>query len=479
MNKPEQWRYQEVVRLIRSWIDSGVLKPGERLRSIRDMSLQTGFSVVTVHHAYSLLESEGVLEARPRSGYFVAKAAEVFSEFPHAQSDFVGKPDEASVGRRLFKLMGGSRELGMERFGSLHPSSDLFPYEEIGPEMRRAFREHPPRLKKPAPVAGDSTLREIIAKRAAFRGALAHTEDVIVAGTQQSALELSLDALTKPGDTVLIETPSYFPLFSALQRRQLKVIEIYSHPQTGIDPEQFEYLLSSDDVRACLLMPVNHYPTGVTYSNEVLARIVAAATARQIPVIENDAYGELLQGGSQASSLKTFDASDFVLQVGSFAATLGPLYGLAWIINQRYRERLLERQFFNEPAAGHDVVQRAIASYILRRSYDRHLRRMREQLEIRMRRGLVEIAQQLPAKCAVSRPSGGFMCWMRFPSNFDSLKTADRAMQRGLGFIPGPLFSISSSFRNFVGLNLSFEWNEETENDFLSLCGLLAQGIGP
>jgi DNA-binding transcriptional MocR family regulator len=466
------WRYQKVVRLIRGWIDSGMLKSGERLRSIREMSLQTGYSMITIHHAYSLLESEGVLVARPRSGFFVADVA-TSAEFPKAPGDFPAKDaDEVSVPRRLYKLMASWRSRGIESFGSLHPSRDLLPYAEVGGFMRRAFREQRDDATL-ALASGDPDLREIIAKRAALRGALVHTEDVIVAGSNKTALELCLDAVTRPGDLVLIESPSYFPLFSSLQRRQLKVMEIYSHPRTGIDPDQFDYLLDSGDVRACLLMPVNHYPTGVTYPESVLGRIVAKASARQVPIIENDAYGELSHGGPHGSTLKAFDPRDFVLQVGSFAPTLGPRYGLGWVVSRRYRDQLLEHQFFNDAIGGDAIIQRAVAQYILRHSYDRHLRRMRQQLEARMRRGLTQIAHSFPAQCAVSRPAGGFTCWVRLVGAFDSLKAADRATQMGLSFLPGPLFSVTSSFRNFIGLNLSFPWNGGREAELGQLAELL------
>lgn len=468
------WRYQEIVRLIRSWIDSGVLKPGERLRSVREMSAQTGFSIVTVHHAYSLLESEGLLVARPRSGFFVANFARRPAEFPQTQNDFSRTDtNEVSISRRLYKLMARWRSDGVESFGSLHPSSDLLPYDEISMYMRQAFREQAHRVSGVPSAAGNAVLREIIAKHATLRGALVSLDDVVVAGSSQSALDLCLDAVTRPGDLVLIESPSYFPLFSALQRRQLRVTEIYSHPKTGIDPEQFDYLLDNEDVRAIILMPINHYPTGVSYSDSVLARLAAKAAARQIPIIENDAFGALSHSGQQASTLKKFDPNDFVLQTGSFASTLGPPFGLGWVISKRFREKVLEHQFFNDPIAGDAVLQRAVAHFILRRSYDRHLRRMREHLESRMRRGLAHIANTFPPQCAVSRPTGGFMCWVRFPSGFDSLRAADQALSERLSFLPGPLFSVTSSFRNFVGLNLSLPWSDEREDEFRRLAAIL------
>ncbi|WP_285673952.1 PLP-dependent aminotransferase family protein [Paralimibaculum aggregatum] len=456
------YRYERILVQIRTWIASGILKPGDRLPSVREMSKQTGFSAVTVQNAYAILESEGVVTARPRSGYYLNEDQHDAAPFPNGQEDFRASPDRpASTLKRLYRLKRAWHEHRLDSFGHTHLSDDLLPRKEMITHMLRALRDQNHRPSEVGPVEGESALRKIIAKRVAMRGQFAHADDVMVTSSAQSALNLCLDVVTSPGDTVIIESPGFFPLFGALRRRQLNVIEIYSHPDSGLDPDQLGYLLQQNDISACILMPVHHFPTGVTCSNDALMRILELCGAQEIPIIEYDIYGELGHGVVPASSLKKFDHDDLVLQIGSFSETLGPRYGMAWIINQRFSSRLVEQFFLDDIANLDGALQSALIHYFQKRSYDRHLRTLREELTRRMRFGMETLRNEMPRNCIISEPTGGFMCWMRVSSDFDSLEAAFKAVGRGISIAPGSLFSVTGSFRNFIGLNLSCPWSED------------------
>jgi len=468
------YRYENVVSRVQRWIDAGVLKPGDRVPSVRDMSEQTGFSAVTVHHAYALLESNGVVRASPRSGFYVAPTVRRLSEFSPSRVEFRSLESSAApVSEALGKLIYTWRKNSIHTFGNVYPSDDLLPSEEIRTHLMRALREETRWSVETASTDGDPLLREVIAKRASQRGMDATANDIIVTRSAQCALNLCLDAVTRPGDTVLIESPSYYPIFDALRRRGLKVMEIYSHPITGVDPDQFEYLLGNAGITACLLTAVNHFPTGVTHPEDTLRRIVQAAARRNVPIIENDLFGELSHHGPAASPLKRFDPDHTVLQFGSFACTLGPRFGLGWIHSRRHRAEMLNQTVLGEPLGVDAAMQRAIARYMQRRSYDRHIRQLREALASRMRRGLSLISQHFPESCAVSRPSGGFMCWVRGPKGLSAMDVADVALRQSVSIPPGPMFSITASFRNFFSLNLSYPWDDGSEKKLRVLADLL------
>lgn len=470
-------RYQEVAHRIQSWINAGILRPGDRVQSVREMSLQTGYSMVTVHHAYALLESEGVLTARPRSGFFVAEHARRLSDFAEASTDFeAGEQSHVAVPNRLHSLMATWRERRISMFGDMYPSADLMPTREMKAQVLQAFRNEVRRQENPS-LAGEIELRELIAKRATLRGVLARADDVVIASGSQRAMGLCLDAIARPGGVVLIETPSYFPLHAALQRRQINVMEVYSNPISGIDPDQFDHLLDNSDIQACILMPTNHYPTGVTYSEEVMRRIVAKASSRKVPVLELDLFGDLSYGPKLPATLKSFDDDDIVIQVGSFASTLGPAFSFGWIISQNFRRPLLQNLVFNDTSAGDAALQSAIAHYLQNRSFDRHLRQVRAKLEERMRSGLAMIAQSFPQSSAVSKPTGGYMSWVRLPSTFDAVRLSQKALQYEISLPPGPLFSVTGSFRNFLGLNLSYP-TEQRAVGMAKLLELLASEAG-
>lgn len=466
-------RYQEIVKRVHQRINAGTLKPGDQLPSVREMGKQSGYSPVTIHHAYGLLESEGIIQARARSGFYVTATASRMADFPDADlHDADASP--VSVSRLVYRLMSSWQDDTLENFASISPSADLLSNDQLRRQLlqvlRQGFRQ--PVVTEPE---GDGLLREIIAKRAAQRGIMVRARDVLITSSAISALNLCLDVITKPGDTILVESPSFFPLFAALQRRQLKAVEIYSHPKNGLDPDQFAYLLDKNDIKACLLMPANHYPTGTHCSEDAMRRIAANAAMHGVPIIENDLYGELTFGSTPAPTLKMFDEDDIVLQIGSFADTLGSGFGLGWVLTGRHHATLVEQNFFASLTGGDPGVQRAIAQYMTRHSYDRHLRHVRETMAARMWHGLALAAQCLPRHCAVTQPAGGFMCWIRGPTDLDATLLSRKALSLGVTLPPGPMFSVANSFKNFFALNMSFPWNSAREEKLRRIAEVLKQ----
>lgn len=461
------------MRIIQMQIDTGVLKPGQRVPSVRAMSNRTGFSAVTVHHAYVELESEGVLVVRPRSGFFVADTIRKLGEF--APREIEVEPENfKSFASSYYRLSQGWQSANMSSFGMMHVCEHLFPRKEFAVLHIKALKQAASRAPVLYQSNGGKQLREALAKRAALRGMAVHPSDFIITGSARVSLDLCLEATTRPGDTVLVESPSHPSLISALQRRQHKLIEIYSHPSYGVDPDQFKYLLDHNDIKACALMTAHHFPTGVSYSEDAVARILAAAAARKTPIIENDMYGELAQEPGNRRTLLHMDEDGIVLQFGSFREIVGSAYVLGWIISRNRNFRVDEANFFNDPPSESVAVQAALAEFILKRSYDRHLRVLRETLGTRMRRGLNIISQTFPQECAVSRPDGGFMCWIKAPRGFDAIEMAPLAHKLGISYAPGPIFSVTNSFRNFLAINLSLDWTPTEVQKLGRLADLLA-----
>lgn len=449
------YRYDAVVDLIRKRIEAGTLKVGDRLPSIRQLSLMTGFSTVTVHHGYELLESNGYCTARPRSGFYLTRVPPQAGDFP---SDGEGSPEPVALQEIPQALLLSAQKKELQAFGAPDPSGDLYDCTDLDKALRRVLRGGT-RGRSDA-TEGDADLRTQIARRAAQRGILCRHQNVVVTGSAMQAFNLCLDAFTEPGDIVLVESPSYFPTLSAIKRRNLRVVEIYSHPRTGTDPEQFEYLVRNNSIRVALLTASHHFPTGITYPEDALQRIVAAAERHGVTIIENDMLGELTHGKGNAPSLKQFDTGDTVLQFSSFAYSLAPEYGIGWVIAGKHARRLLAASYLGGYVTGDWRMQRAVAEYLSSRSQDRNLRRIRETLGERMEQGLQILADKLPPDCSVTRPTGGFTCWVRAPQRFSSSEAVGLLQKHDAGILPGPVFSAARSFDNFFALNLSFPWTE-------------------
>jgi DNA-binding transcriptional MocR family regulator len=208
-------------------------------------------------------------------------------------------------------------------------------------------------------------------------------------------------------------------------------------------------------------MPVNHYPTGVTYAEDTMRRIVGIATQRKVPIIENDMFGNLSYASEFTPSLKAYDTEGYVVQFSSLPGLAPSGYGISWIVGERFHSALLEQKFFTNLFGGDGLLQRAAAEFISQGYYERPLRNIRQTLEGRMRRGLRLISEMLPKDCAISNPSGGFVCWIRGPQSFDAVNASRRALLANISLAPGPMFSPAASFRNFLALNFSFDWTAD------------------
>lgn len=476
-------RYQTLMDLIQHSVTSGILKPGDRAPSIRTLSAQMGFSVATVQHAYALLESGGVLEARARSGFFVSNSVRRLSEFSASPARFGGVEDPKAAGGSLVGEA-GARNVAwqqpgrMHGFGSPYPSSDLLPQAELHRCLLGNLRRAGPG-SVPTPAEGALPLREAIARRLMARGLTVNAAQILITRSLRSALETCLDLTSREGRAIIVESPSDQQGIAAIHGRGARVIEIYSHPRFGIDPDQFRHLLENNPVACCVLTASNHKPTGISYSAEVVANIVDAATRRDVTIIENDAATELSYPASRGVTYRQFDTRDVVLQVGGFADTLGPGFGSGWIVlNDRFRAAGLHHRQDDELLTAEIATQLSIAEFMGRRNYDAHLRRLREALGARMRRGLLLMAQRLPSNCAVSHPTGGYMCWVRGPKEFDATSMIALAARQGVDFAPGPMFSITRWFSNFMALNFSRPWGRATEDELGSVARILRDAGG-
>ena len=458
-------RSDGVVNLVRQWIDNGALLPGAKAPSVRQMSRIAGCSMSTVHQAYGLLENAGVFVALPRSGFYIDENVGRTGKL--ALSLDRGSPDtaqEISISELTLRLFASWSNSEIQQFGAIYPSSDLFPVDDINRHFRRVLRTCSGSKggDTASSTQGDPALRETLAHRYVEHGIALSANDIVLTAGGMHALNLCINILTKPGDIVLIESPTMFPIFAALEHRGLRAVEIAYSPTHGLDPDQFEYLTDRHDVRACVLMPAHQYPTGVSTPQNAVRKIVEIARRKNLPIIENGGYMDLQYGKACAPTLKRFDESGLVLQVASFSNSLAPGYGMGWLVPGRFREKIMQMKFASNLLSG-GIFQRAVADYMQSGNFNRHLRSLRTKLHARMEHGLDLIERHFPKGCRVIKPSGGFMCWVEGPPEFDSVAACRDALAHGIGLPPGPLFSVREQFRNCIGLNLSFPWTPDAE----------------
>lgn len=465
-------RYEKVADEIAELIRTAVLMPGERVPSVRHASRTFGVSPSTVFQAYYLLEDRGLIQARARSGYFVRQHAQQPLPEPEVNSQRATTTD-VDVSDLVFSVLGSLKDPDTVPFGSAFPSPDLFPLARLARSMAQTARAMSPGAVIADMTEGNPSLRRQIALRYMLSGVLLPVEELVITNGAMEALNLCLQCVTQPGDLVAIEAPAFYATLQVLERLKLKAVEIPVHPREGIDLDCLADSLSSLPIKACWFMSSLQNPVGASMSDDKKRALYALLKQHQLPMIEDDVYAELSFAARPPRPVKSYDDEGLVMHCGSFSKCLALGYRIGWVAAGRFAQQV-SRQRLMTTISPSVPAQAAIADYLQHGGYDRHLRKLRHNLEIQQDAMLASAARHFPAETRVSRPSGGYFLWFEFPKQVDSLRLFKLALAQGISLAPGPIFSASRQFGNCARLNCGYPWTTQSEEAMATLGRIIA-----
>jgi len=457
-------------------IESGAYKPGERLPSIREMSRHMRVSINTVKTAYDLLEMNRRIAPRPQSGYYVrGPLPEIPSEPPIRLEALV--PTEPTIDEIAAQVHRDVDRTDLVRLGAAVPNPQALPSARLARLLAREAQARPSQSAEYQIGIGEQRLREQIAKLLLEGGSVVAPSEVVITTGCQEAVTHALLALCEPGDTVAIESPTYFSFIRMLERLRLNAIEIPGSSSEGISLEALEYALDHQRVRACLFTPNFSNPLGSLMPDENKERLARLLQSRGVPLIEDDIYGDLCHGSERPRTVKSFDDSGTVVLCSSFTKTLCPGYRVGWIVAGPYHARILQVKMALSVATP-TPTQLAVGAYLASGAYPRHLRKARALYASNVARMAEAVGACFPDGTRVSRPRGGFVLWVEVPPPFDSLRLYEEARKRGISVAPGSIFSLTGKFRNALRLNAAV-WSPETAAGLRTVGELARESLRP
>jgi DNA-binding transcriptional MocR family regulator len=445
-------RYEALAADIAASIRNGLLKPGDRLPSVRQASASRKLSLATVFEAYYLLEAQGLVKSRPRSGYYVADKPKTLPAEPQAASTPDGEARPVEISAMVVEILRSAMSREVVPLGSAFPSPLLFPLERLGRALASSATQMDPWSTIDELTPGHLELRRQIALRYLLDGVGVSADDILVTNGAMEALNLALSAVCRPGDAVVVESPCFYVCLQALERLGLRAIEVATDPREGIDLAALEAAIARHQPKACWVMTNFQNPLGSLMPEAKKRALVALATKHRLPLIEDDVYNELYFDRQRPTPTKAFDTEGWVLHCSSFSKTLAPGYRVGWIAPGRFAARVTQHKLTLSLATSLPA-QLALARYLERGSYERHLRSLRATLEAQRDEYTAAVAESFPKGTRVSRPCGGYFLWVELPVNVDALDLHRRAMKSGISLAPGPMFSASRQFGNFLRIN--------------------------
>jgi DNA-binding transcriptional MocR family regulator len=485
----KEYRYQQLETWLLEGISGQRWRVGEHLPSVRDMCLEQQVSKATVLHAYQRLEARGLVEARPKSGYFVLPDV-ASREAPHIVSSVIIAPAPVTVSDVVMDVMDRGAAFDIlpqlqSRRSTLNSRSASINRTTPGPAINSAGittlnRSIGRALRSQSDTAhqyydepaGDAGLREQLVQRYRRHGCERTADDFCITSGCQQSLFLALMACCQRGDTVAVESPGFYGVLQLLEQLGLHVVEIPASPVTGMDTVALERVLQQWNVRACVVTPAYATPTGATLPSASRQQLLALADQYDLALIEDDIYGDLGFFG-RPDPLKADDKSDRVILCSSFSKSLSRDVRIGWIDAGRWHHQVKRLKLVTSLASSR-FVQQGLAGFIKEGGYDTHLRRQREQLR-RQRDQLVQFLDEYwTGDIRFSVPEGGLALWLQLSPGIDTLSAYGAALNKGVVITPGALFSSTDHYRNCLRLSFLHPLTAPRQEALKILMGVLS-----
>jgi DNA-binding transcriptional MocR family regulator len=453
--------YLQVAGGLEKMIHDEILKIGDKLPSVRMLSHEYGISMGTAFQAYYHLEGKGLIEARPKSGYYVRFNRKRFPALPAVQ-----QPQQVahtvSVEEMIATVYKNLTATDITNFSVAGPDLAFLPAAKLNKSVVHAFRNSKNSCLYYEDRQGNPALRKQVARLAFNWGGKISDADVVITAGCMEALAMSLRTVTKPGDTVAIESPAYFGIFQVIQSMGLKVVEIPANPITGIDLQNLEKVIKRSSISACVFIPNFNNPLGSCMPDENKKALVELITKHRIPLIEDDIYGDLYFGDHRPRTCKTFDKEGWVLHCSSLSKSLAPGYRIGWVIPGRFSEELnrLKRM---HTLAGTSITQAAMAHFLGIGRYEYHLKKLRNALHTHHLRYMQGILEYFPEDTRVSRPQGGFVLWLELNKKINAFRLYQEAMKYQVSIAPGRIFSATDQFNHYLRMGYGTPWDDKVE----------------
>lgn len=431
---------------IRRKIGSGALAAGERLPSIRRYAALMQVSPSTVVEAYERLAAAGAIRARRGAGFYVCGNQQVPRSLAESDSHLPPEIDPLWVSRQ--SLDAGDDVL---KPGCGWLPDDWMPAEALRKGLRQLARSDASLLVDYGGTRGAAPLRQWLQQRFVRDGLQVPLQQIMLTGSGSQALDLICRFLLRPGDTVLIDDPCYFNFQTQLRLHQASIVGVPYTP-TGPDISAFEQVLATHRPRLYITNSALHNPTGASLSPHTAWRMLRAAEAHDLIIVEDDIFADYEP--EMSARLAVPDGLERVIRMGSFSKTVSASVRCGYIAaRQPWIDGLVDLQIASYFGGPSRFTTELLASVLAGGSYRKHLDEVTRRLARAQREAVAQLTQIGLTPWLI--PRGGFYLWCRLPAGIDSTALARRCREQNVILAPGNVFSVSQSAGSFLRFNVA------------------------
>ncbi len=464
-------KYQKLALELETDIAGGILAPGEKLPSIRQLSKDTKLSINTVERALELLEGRGFINVKAQSGSFVRKED---NRKNISTEKWKYTPQTVKVDEFIRFLLELTSSISSIPFGLGFLDADLYPHRAIKKVITKIMREEPEVLSRYSHPPGEWAYRLSVSKYLAKHGTHISPNEIVATNGTIDGIMIALRAVCEPGDTVLIEIPQFWTVLQIIETLKLKVVEIPAHSVTGVDIEKLRAATKSAKIKAAVLMPNFNNPLGCLVSDANKKEIVSILSAKNIAIIENDAYSDLAHNGKRPKSLKEFGDPSQIITCSTFAKSISPGLKIGWMAPGKYFDEVQKIQRSTSTGVSR-LSQMIIANYLGTKEHAANLHHLRTECGRQLNRMGETVLKHFPKGTWISSPKGGLVLWIGLPVNVDGVELFRRSITRKIVVCPGDIFSASGYHKNHIRINCGLRWSPKIENALIELGALVKE----
>ncbi|MEQ6292602.1 PLP-dependent aminotransferase family protein [Vogesella sp. GCM10023246] len=475
MNRTALPRYQQIAAALAAQLDHGDYPPGSRLPAVRQLAAAHGVNTLTALAAYRLLEQQQRVEARPRAGFFAAAPAGSIA--PRRSDPALPLPSTAALvdlNSRMSTLLLLADDRIPLQLHMAEAAPALYPSTELARRLQQTLARQPELIGAHLPGNTQRRLTSALQQLAQQRGMALRADDILPCHGITEAISLALRHLTRPGDTVAVETPVYFGLLQTLQGLGLKVLEIPCTADAGLSLEALEFALRHGPAVKCLVCVPNYQnPTGGLMPDDNKRALLQLARRHGITIVEDDVFGDLYYGNERPTPIKAWDRDGEVIYCSSFTKSYAPSFRLGWFSGGRHHQALARLQASSTLTVS-PLLQAVLAEVLESGDYQRTSQRIRQQLAAQMHATADAVLRHFPKGTRVRKPQGGMLLWLECPPGSDTTQLLQQALPAGISFAPGVVFSAEPRFDHCLRLSCGQPFTPALDAALATLGRLLA-----
>ena len=375
---------------------------------------------------------------------------------------------KSSIIREILK---DSSKPGVINFGGGLPAPDLFPLELIKQSCENVIRDHGTLALQYSLTTGVQELKELIARRYTSQGVEVTPEEVQITGGSQQGLDVIGRVFLEPGAVVLTETPTYLGMLQAFTFYGTKYVSVDTD-ENGVIPEDLEAKVKKFNPRLIYLVATFQNPTGITISDDRRQKIVEIAQKYNIPVIDDNPYGEIRFAGKEVKPLKYY-GKEHVIELGTFSKLVSPGLRIAWIVSNPYVQPIIERMKQAMDLHTNTFAQYVIADFASRGHLEPHIEKIKKAYGQRRNHMIKMLEKYLGDKAQWTTPEGGLFLWIKLRDHISATEMLPKAIQAKVAYVPGKFFFSAEQDDSTMRLNFCNATEENIEEGIRRLANVV------